>query len=236
MAEQLVANLTYLVKRGKPEHSAFIWPIDMVACPERRGFGYVMPLMAERFKSLAQLLKAAEPPGFSTLDPGRHQSRRGVRGAAFAGTVLPRYKFRQRLRGRGLGRRGRHRQRQCWGKWQPGPGVGDGAVHGPRGYPGRKSPSTETDLYSLAIFLFYLFCFGHPLEGAAVEASYIRDDDQRSSEQEILLKHYGRDGRFSSSIRTTTQTGRSRTPGPRSGGMSTPGSSAACSSSRSPPA
>jgi serine/threonine protein kinase len=29
------------------------------------------------------------------------------------------------------------------------------------------TPRTESDLYSLALFLFYLFCHGHPLEGSA---------------------------------------------------------------------
>ena len=196
MAEQLVANLTYLVKRGKPEHSAFIWPIDMVACPERRGFGYVMPLMAERFKSLAQLLKAAEPPGFSTLIQvginlveafaALHSQGLCYRDISFgnvyvdadSGDVAV-------IDNDNVGENGS--QGLVWGTAR---------FMAPEVTREEKSPSTETDLYSLAIFLFYLFCFGHPLEGAAVEASYIRDDDQRSSEQEILLKHYGREPVF----------------------------------------
>ena len=52
-------------------------------------------------------------------------------------------------------------------------------------------PRTESDLYSLALFLFYLFCHGHPLEGTAVDESYNSNDSDRPSDQEVLLKHFG---------------------------------------------
>ncbi len=41
------------------------------------------------------------------------------------------------------------------------------------------------------MFLFYLFCHGHPLEGAAVDASYNSGEPQRPSDHELLLKHFG---------------------------------------------
>jgi serine/threonine protein kinase len=54
---------------------------------------------------------------------------------------------------------------------------------------GKKSPSTETDLYSMAVLLFYMFMFHHPLEGA-VEAN-IRVFDAKAME-----KIYGHDPIF----------------------------------------
>ena len=51
VTEQFAASIAKLIERGKPQHDAFIWPIDMVVCEGRGGFGYLMPLMDTRFRS-----------------------------------------------------------------------------------------------------------------------------------------------------------------------------------------
>ena len=73
MGELLKANLNELVKSGRPQHSAFVWPIDMVSGPGRDGFGYVMPLLKSSFTSFVQMLKADVLPGVPGAYPDRHQ-------------------------------------------------------------------------------------------------------------------------------------------------------------------
>jgi eukaryotic-like serine/threonine-protein kinase len=196
MAEQFAANITKLITRGKPQHRAFIWPIDMVVCPERDGFGYIMPLMDPKFRSFAQLLKAAELPSFWTLIQiginlvdafaVLHTTGLCYRDISFGNVYVDPDSG----------------DVAVIDNDNVGPNGGESAVLGtaqfmaPEVIRGEKPPSIESDLYSLAIFLFFLFCFGHPLEGEAVEASYSWEDDQRLTEPEILLKHYGREPIF----------------------------------------
>ena len=52
-------------------------------------------------------------------------------------------------------------------------------------------PSTVTDLYSLAVFLFILFMRGHPLEGRRSIAAYSWQQTEHVSENELLLRNFG---------------------------------------------
>jgi DNA-binding helix-hairpin-helix protein with protein kinase domain len=195
MAEQ-IATLNRLVERGKPRHDAFIWPIDMVECQGRSGFGYLMPLMEPRFKSFARLLRSPELPGFWTLIQiginlvdafaALHTNGLCYRDISFGNIYVD----------------PESGDVAVIDNDNVGPNGGESVVRGtpqfmaPEVIRAEKAPSIETDLYSLAVFLFFLFFFGHPLEGEAVEASYSWDDDKRLSEQAILLKHYGREPIF----------------------------------------
>jgi serine/threonine protein kinase len=226
MAEQ-IATLNRLVERGKPQHDAFIWPIDMVACQGRSGFGYIMPLMQPRFKSFARLLRSSELPSFWTLIhiginlvdafAALHTNGLCYRDISFGNIYVD----------------PESGDVAVIDNDNVGPNGGESLVRGtpqfmaPEVIRVEKTPSIETDLYSLAVFLFFLFFFGHPLEGEAVEDSYSWDDDKRLSEQEILLKHYGRDPVFV--FDPVNDTNRPLPDAPV-------GSSATCSSSRSPPA
>lgn len=195
MGNWFAANLAALVERGRPQHDAFIWPIDMVLCHEHGGFGYLMPLMDARFRSFARMLKAAELPGFRTLIQiginlvdafaALHTDGLCYRDISFGNIYVD----------------PESGDVAVIDNDNVGPNGGETAVRGtpqfmaPEVIRGEVPPSIETDLYSLAIFLFFLFCFGHPLEGEAVEASYSWED-HRLSEQEILLKHYGHEPVF----------------------------------------
>jgi len=196
LTDRIAANLAKLVERGKPEHSAFIWPIDMVGSPERDGFGYVMPLMDTRFTSFVKILKAPEPPGFRTLISiginlvdafaSLHTNGLCYRDISFGNMYVDPATA----------------DIAIIDNDNVGPSGGEGVVRGtpqfmaPEVIREEMLPSTETDLYSLAVFLFYLFCFGHPLEGAAVEASYSWEGGRRLSEQELMVKHFGREPVF----------------------------------------
>ena len=67
---------------------------------------------------------------------------------------------------------------------------------------GRASPSRNTDLYSLAVLLFYMFMMGHPLEGK-LEAEI------KCMDIHAMNKLYGRN-QSSSMTRTIKATARSK--------------------------
>src|SRR5439155_24955561 len=47
--EGMRKSITELIRRGRPPHRAFVWPIDLVSSDQLPGFGYVMPLLEPRF-------------------------------------------------------------------------------------------------------------------------------------------------------------------------------------------
>jgi DNA-binding helix-hairpin-helix protein with protein kinase domain len=190
--QKVQASLITLVAGGRPKNPAFIWPIDMVACPGRDGFGYVMPRMESRFITCFQMLSATDPPNFQT------KIRIGLNLVdAFASLHTDGLCYRD----------------ISFGNLYVDPGTGDVAIidndnvgtnggealikgtpqfMAPEVMLDEATPSAESDLYSLALFLFYLFCHGHPLDGIAVERSYNSDERERLSDYDLLLKHFGR--------------------------------------------
>ena len=157
-----------LISRGKPDHR-FLWPLDMVV--QGNLFGYVMDLRPPEYKSILDLMKRRAEPTFAAL--------------CMAGINLA------------DGYQSLHSQGLCYrdisfGNLFFNPADGDVLIcdndnvtinkdseGGTEGTPRfiapeiiieKESPSTMTDLYSMAVLLFYMFMLHHPLEGA-VEAN-----------------------------------------------------------------
>jgi len=191
-SEQLLyTSLAKLVAAGQPPSSAFAWPIDLVRSDGHSEFGYVMPLMDRRFMSFAQMLQEPEPPDFRMLIKiginlvdafaSLHTSGLCYRDISFGNLwVDPLTGDVTIIDNDNVGING-----------GPSTVMGTPGCMAPEVARREALPSTESDLYSLALFLFYLFFFGHPLDGEAVEASYSWDDGRRLSEEELLFKHYG---------------------------------------------
>jgi hypothetical protein len=57
-------------------------------------------------------------------------------------------------------------------------------------------PSSVTDLYSLAVFLYYLFVHGHPLEGLRTEQTFSWGTAPHDSEGELATRYFGTDPLF----------------------------------------
>jgi serine/threonine protein kinase len=190
----LQGSIVALVQRPVP-HRAFIWPIDIVASDQVAGFGYVMALKERRFISFAQMLNH-DPPQFRTI-------------IAIGREVVDAFAA---LHASGLC----YRDINFGNLWvdparaevaildndNVGLDSGDVFVKGshqfmaPEVVRDEQLPSTVTDLYSLAVFLFYLFVHGHPLEGIRTNASYSWADSQHETETELLLRNFGRDPLF----------------------------------------
>jgi len=159
------ASLEVLIRKGAPT-GRFLWPLELASAPGIAGFGYVMPLREPRFHGVAELMKRRIDPSFRAL--------------AFAGFELA-HSF-LHLHSQGLCYRD-----ISFGNIFLDPATGEilicdndnvavdgeksGGILGtprfmaPEVVRGDSLPSTQTDLFSLAVLLFYLFMVHHPLEG-----------------------------------------------------------------------
>ena len=157
--------LQKIIGKGAPSEK-FLWPVELVSKPSVHGFGYIMPLREPRYKSIVDLMKRRIEPTFRAL--------------ATAGLELS-HSF-LLLHARGLCYRD-----ISFGNVFFDPGTGevlicdndnvtiDGTAEGgvlgtprfmaPEVVRGDIEPSTQTDLFSLAVLLFYMFMIHHPLEG-----------------------------------------------------------------------
>ena len=151
---------------GGPPSDRFLWPFALAFSPDTPAFGYVMPLREERFKGIVDLMKRRAEPSFRAL--------------ATAGFELA-HNYLQ-LHSKGLCYRD-----ISFGNVFFDPSNGEvricdndnvdvngreGSIFGtprftaPELVRGEAAPSTQTDLFSLAVLLFYMFVIHHPLEGA----------------------------------------------------------------------
>ncbi len=163
--QNLKERLKYAVDKGPPS-DRFLWPQELVQAKDRPGFGYVMPLRDERFVSMTDLVARRVEPSFRALVTASFELA---------------YNYRQ-LHAKGLCYRD-----IAFGNvfFDPDSGevricdndnVGiDGhgsAIEGTIGFMapeivrGEASPRSQTDLFSLAVLLFYMLINHHPLEGA----------------------------------------------------------------------
>jgi eukaryotic-like serine/threonine-protein kinase len=154
-----------LVKKGPPsEH--FLWPLELASDPQVQGFGYVMQLRPSRFKNIVDLMTRRIEPTFRAL---------ATAGFNLAHNYLL-----------------LHSQGLCYRDISFGnaffdPDNGDVlicdndnvAVNGaqtlgvlgtprfmaPEVVTGAARPSTQTDLFSLSVLIFYMLMVHHPLEG-----------------------------------------------------------------------
>ncbi len=183
------ASLERLVQQGPPT-DRFLWPLDLASAPGVGGFGYVMPLREARYQGIIALMKRRVEPGFRTL---------ATVGLELAHSYL-------QLHTRGLCYRD-----ISFGNVFFDPQTGevlicdndnvavDGTTRGgvlgtprfmaPEIVRGEALPSTQTDLYSLAVLLFYLFLLHHPLEGK-------RETAIRCLDLPAMTKLYGTDPLF----------------------------------------
>jgi serine/threonine protein kinase len=163
--EEQYHALEMLINSGAP-NDKFLWPLSLATAPQIRSFGYVMPLRGERYKSINDLMKRRIDPSFRVL--------------ATVGLELA-HSFLQ-LHAKGFCYRD-----ISFGNVFFDPDTGEvlicdndnvtldgdasGGVLGtprfmaPEVVRGEAKPSIETDLFSLAVLLFYMFMIHHPLEG-----------------------------------------------------------------------
>lgn len=156
--------LDNLIQSGPPDTS-FLWPQDMIFTAYGESFGYIMPLRPKNYKSIVDMMKRKAEPSFYCLCRAAYNLTKGYNA----------------LHGKGYSYRD-----ISFGNVFFDPDTGDvlicdndnvsynGAKTGIYGTPrfmapeivaGKAKPSRNTDLFSLAVLLFYMFMLNHPLEG-----------------------------------------------------------------------
>jgi DNA-binding helix-hairpin-helix protein with protein kinase domain len=181
--------LEVLIQKGPPTEK-FLWPIELTHSPDVPGFGYVMPLRGPQYKSIVDLMKRRAEPTFRAL---------ATAGMQLADSFLE-------LHAMGLCYRD-----ISFGNvfFEPNSGevlicdndnvAVDGAAKGgvlgtprfmaPEIVRGEAMPSMQTDLYSLAVLLFYMLMVHHPLEGK-------REAEIKCLDLPAMNKLYGTDPLF----------------------------------------
>jgi DNA-binding helix-hairpin-helix protein with protein kinase domain len=158
-------SLELLIRKGPPS-APFLWPLELASADDFPDFGYLMPLREPHYKGLVDLMKRRTEPTFRTL---------ATAGMQLAQAFLD-----------------LHTQGLCYRDisfgnvfFDPETGaiqvcdndnvaidraVDSGVLGTPRFIApevvrGEAAPSTQTDLFSLSVLLFYLLHIHHPLEG-----------------------------------------------------------------------
>lgn len=158
-------GLEVLVKKGPP-NDRFLWPLELVKTPGRPEFGYLMPLRETRYKGIVDLMKRRVQTTFRCLATAGFQLadsyfRLHVSGLCYRDISFGNV-FLDPANGEAL---------ICDNDNVTVDGNTGGSVYGtsrfmaPEIVRGEALPSTKTDRFSLAVLLFYMFMFHHPLEG-----------------------------------------------------------------------
>ncbi len=176
-----------ILQRGAPD-SRFLWPLDMI---EKDGlFGYIMELRPKEYKSIIDLMKRRAEPTFSALcmaginlADSYHNLHSG--GLCYRDISFGNLFFNEKTGDVLIC----DNDNVTINKDAEGGTEGTPRFIAPEIICDKKSPSTETDLYSMAVLLFYMFMLHHPLEGQ-VEA------DIKCFDGKAMEKIYGREPVF----------------------------------------
>ena len=167
--------LEALVSKGAPSEK-FLWPLAVVTDAKTPGFGYIMPLRPKHFKNIVDLMKRRIAPSFRSM--------------ATAGFHLADSYYYLHLEGLSY-------RDISFGNVFFDPQDGEvlicdndnvtvdktekSAVYGtprfmaPEIVRGDATPNSDTDRFSLAVLLFYMFFISHPLEGKKESAIHALD-------------------------------------------------------------
>lgn len=158
-------RLEAAIGKGAP-NDRFLWPLELVNHPDGHTFGYIMPLREPRFKGLVDLMKRLIEPSFRALCTAAFELSDSYLQLHAKGLCYRDISFGNIFFDPDTGE-----VRICDNDNVAVTGKGTGGVLGtprfmaPEIVRGEARPSTETDLFSLAVLLFYMLMLHHPLEG-----------------------------------------------------------------------
>jgi DNA-binding helix-hairpin-helix protein with protein kinase domain len=185
---ELRTRLEHAIDTGPPS-DRFLWPQELVQTADRPGFGYVMPLREDRFVGITDLVtRRAEPTlralvtaGFDLAHNYRQLHAKGFcyRDISFGNVFFDPESGEVRI---------------CDNDNVSVDGQG-GVIGGttrfmaPEIVRAEAGSSIQTDLFSLAVLLFYMLVNHHPLEGA-------REAQIRCFDLPAMTRLYGTDPLF----------------------------------------
>jgi DNA-binding helix-hairpin-helix protein with protein kinase domain len=165
------AAILYLVRTGPPYGAGgrrFVWPLDLVTREKSGQFGYLMMRIdIQRFAELGEVWAHLKPvPNFSSLCEISYQLANSYRALHLSGHCYRDISAGNLMFDPVTGdilicdndNVGVNRQSRCqvWGTME---------YMAPEIIQCRADPSTQTDLHSLAVLLFYLWIWHHPFHG-----------------------------------------------------------------------
>lgn len=168
-------NMQRLVKAGSP-NPMFLWPIDLVTSPDVEGYGYIMPLREPRFKSVIDWMYRRVNPTFDSLLTAGYNMASGFYDLHAAGMCYRDINFGNIFIDFATG------DVAICDNDNAAPDGSNSLVLGtpdfmaPEIVRGEAKPSTYSDLFSLAVLLFYTFYINHPLYGRKVLSVHSLDN------------------------------------------------------------
>ncbi len=155
--------LEELLRRGSPD-SRFLWPQDLLS--GGGDLGYIMPLRPSRYKGINALLKRRVEPSFAALSRAVYNMTQAYEKLHAEGLC-----YRDISRGNVFFDPDTGDVLICDTDNVSPSGTYDSLINGtprfmaPEIVRGEARPSRETDLFSLAVLMFYMLMVAHPLEG-----------------------------------------------------------------------
>lgn len=161
---QQKAILEQLVEMGKPDDS-FLWPEDLVFSPDRKTFGYIMPLRPKKYKGLIDLLKCRVNPSFYVLCRAAYNLAKAYEKLHASGNCYRDINYGNLFFDSATGDVLICDNDNVAPKNMPCLVKGTYGFMAPEIMRGEAKPSRYTDQYSLAVLLFHIFMVSHPLHG-----------------------------------------------------------------------
>ncbi len=161
--------LQRLVSEGKP-NDKFLWPEDLAFADQVPGFGYIMRLRPPEYKSLNDLVAGKIQPTYIALIVAALELVKAFRSLHIKGLAYRDISFGNAFFNPATGdvlicdndNVATNRTTKPCGV------LGTPDFMAPEIVRGEVQPTNKTDLHSLSVLLFYIFCFGHPLMGRKV--------------------------------------------------------------------
>jgi serine/threonine protein kinase len=168
--EQNIA-LQRLIQSHRPPSDRFLWPLDLALAKGVPGFGYLMRLREPRFKSLFDLVTQRIDPTFGALTTAAIQLVDSFHKLHADGLCYRDISFGNAFFDPDSGEVLICDNDNVAENRSPVTGVlGTPDFMAPELVRMEALPSRQTDLFSLAVLLFYMFCNSHPLVGKRILA------------------------------------------------------------------
>ena len=156
-----------LITKGAPDKS-FLWPKDLISGSgsKSKSFGYIMDLRPPSYKSIVDMMKRRAEPSFHAICKAAFNLTKGYEKLHGMG-----YSYRDISFGNLFFDPESGEVLICDNDNASPNNAEDSSIYGtprfmaPEIVIGRAKPSRNTDLYSLAVLLFYMLMMNHPLEG-----------------------------------------------------------------------
>jgi len=159
------ASIERLIHKGQP-NDRFLWPLDIAVCEGVASFGYLMPLREPRFRGMAELMSREVDPSFMTLTKVALELADSFLRLHSLGFCYSDISFGNIFFDPVTGEVSISDNDNVAVDGEGRSGVlGTPRFMAPEIVRGEAKPNIDSDLYSLAVILFYMFMVHHPLEG-----------------------------------------------------------------------